>query len=244
MGLVSRDSAVSGNGQLISIGAPFSPATEAYRTLRTQVRSSSVDGTLRTLVVSSPNQLEGKSTTVANLGVVIAQTGKTVVLVDCDLRRPALHTLFGLPNEVGLTTALLGDGATLADCLQESGVDNLRILTSGPLPPHPSELLASEKMRQAIEQLEREADLVLFDTPPALPFTDATVLAVRAKNVLLVVEVGRTRRGALRRVAEMMRQGGAWVLGVALNRAPREQMAGYGYYYSQRSERGRRWPKG
>jgi succinoglycan biosynthesis transport protein ExoP len=224
----TKDGAAPNN--LIAAHEPHSLVTEAYRNLRTNVRVSSVDEPLRTLVVTSPNASEGKTTTLANLGVVMAQAGNRVVLVDTDLRRSTLHKKFEVPNREGLTNALLEDEPVLDGWLRETEIENLRVLTSGPLPPNPSELLGSQKMRQLIERLKDEADIILFDTPPILMLSDASVLALETDGVLLIAEAGRTRRTTARQAVERLQQLGVNVVGVVLNRVRPQRAKGYGYY--------------
>jgi len=221
---------------LVTAHEPLSPATEAYRTVRTNVRVSSVDEPLRTLLVTSPNPSDGKTTLVANLGVVMAQAGNRVVLVDADLRRSTLHKHFGLPNREGLTNALLEDEAAPDGWLRETEIENLRVLTSGALPPNPSELLGSKKMRQLIERLLDEVDVILFDSPPTLLVTDASVLAMETDGVLLVAEAGRTRRTAAQQTVEQLQQLGANIIGVVLNGVPVPRSKDY-YYYEYHHQR-------
>ncbi len=235
--------------ELFALSEARSPVGEAYRTLRTNLQFSSLDRPLRCLVVTSALATEGKTTTVANLAVVMAQGGKRVVLVDADLRRPSVHRVFGLPNRGGLTDALVQELAALNGFLQDTGVENLRVLTSGPIPPNPQELLASQRMEELLHRLQSEADIVLIDTPPSLVVADANVLAARTDGVVLVVNADRTRRVAVQQATEDLRQVGANLLGGVLNMVDirRGRGAGYysyhGYYYSQyygEQEAGRR----
>ena len=218
--------------KLITVDHPLSPTSEAYRVLRTNLEFSSLDKPLRTLLVTSPNPTEGKSTTVSNLATVMAQAGKRVIAVDADLRRPVLHRAFAVPNDDGLTNVLLDEGLNLDGRLRpvETGVENLYVLTSGPLPPNPSELLNSRRMLALIEQLKEKADIVIFDSPPSLTVADASVLATRTDGVLVVVEAGRTRKNLAREGVEALRQVGANLLGVVLNQL-RAGRGGYYYYY-------------
>lgn len=235
--------------KLITVHHPKSPISEAYRMLRTNLQFSSLDKPLRTLVVTSPNPVEGKSTTVANLGVVMAQAGMRVVLVDADLRRPVLHRFFELKNDQGLTTLLFDEGTSLDGYLKLTAVDNLQVLSTGPLPPNPSELLGSRRMATLIERLREEADVVLFDSPPSLAVTDASVLATQTDGVLLVTDAGRTRRSLAKQSVERFQQVGANLLGVVLNRIrPGRGGYHYAYYYyyygngrERRRGRLRRW---
>ncbi|MER2598782.1 MAG: polysaccharide biosynthesis tyrosine autokinase [Caldilineales bacterium] len=217
--------------QLIAADKPQSPFTESYRTLRTNIQFSSLDKPLQRLMITSASPGEGKSTTAANLAVVMAQSGKRTVLVDTDLRRPVIHQIFGLPNAVGVTSALLQpEGSDLGPFLQPTAVENLAILSSGPQPPNPSELLGSHRMSELISELGHYADVLVFDSPPTLAVTDAAVLARQMDGVLLVVESSKTREVAARRAAQGLLKVNANVLGVAVNRIP-YRMAGSHYYY-------------
>lgn len=227
--------------KLITIRHPKAAISEAYRVLRTNLQFSSLDKPLKSLVVTSPNPVEGKSTTVANLAVVMAQAGKRVILVDADLRRPALHRLFRLPNDRGLTDLLLDSRQALDGHLQPTGVENLRLLSTGALPPNPSELLGSQRMAALVERLESEADAVLFDSPPSLAVADASVLATQTDGVLLVADAGRTRPNRAAEAVERLRQVGANLVGVALNRLRPERGDYYSYYYYSTDRRRRRW---
>jgi len=218
--------------QLIAWVQTKAPETEAYRTLRTNIQFSSVDKPVRTLLVTSSGPGEGKSTTAANLAVVMAQTGQKVILVDTDLRRPVVHKTFGVPNNVGITTALLaGQDVDLAAYVQPTEIENLTVLTSGPIPPNPSELLGSHRMAHVIEQLSQVADLVIFDTPPVLVVTDASVLGRQVDGVLLVADAGGTREQALVQTVGELRKTGVNILGIALNRLDSRSRGYYYYYY-------------
>jgi capsular exopolysaccharide synthesis family protein len=238
VGVVQRAAGESKDGRsdVFAISQSKSLVVEAYRTLRTNLQFSSLDAPLHSLVVTSAVATEGKTTTAANLAVVMAQAGRNVVLVDSDLRRPAAHKLFGIPNRTGLTTALVEDPEALNGYLQDTGVPNLRLLTAGPVPPNPQELLGSQRMEELLRKLEAEADMVVLDTPPTLVVADANVLAARADGVLVVVNTERTRRTAVQQAAEGLRQVGANMLGVVLNlvdtRRGRSSYYYYSYYYS------------
>ncbi len=222
---------------------PRSPIAEAYRVLRTNIQFGSVDKPVRSLLVTSVDSMEGKSTTVANLAVVMAQAGKRVVIVDADLRRPTQHKYFELPNDRGLTTALLDGQTPVCDHLQATGLDNLYLLSSGPLPPNPAELLGSQRMGQVIEELAKQADVLVFDSPPLLAVTDAALLARQLDGTLVVVDAGGTRRGSVARAFDALRASGAHVLGAALNRiipARSGYYHSYYYYHYYYSEDGQR----
>ncbi len=211
---------------LITLREPSSAAAEAYRTLRTNILFSSLDRPLHTLLVTSTAPNEGKSTTLANLAVTMAQAEQRVLVVDCDLRRPSLHSIFGMPNERGLTSALLEQGEGPLP-IQETSVPGLQLLPSGPLPPRPADLLGSRRMGVLIERLRAAADIVLFDTPPVVAVTDAAVLAPRVDGVLLVLQAGHTRRDRARQARQVLEKVKANIVGVVLNGARLEQ--GYSY---------------
>jgi non-specific protein-tyrosine kinase len=201
---------------LITVSEPRSPISEAYRTLRTNLDFASLDRALKTLVVTSAGVGEGKSTTLANLAVVSAQAGRKVILVDADLRRPTLHQIFGLDNEKGLTTVMVDDAALADPPLQETGVEDLSVLTSGPLPPNPAELMGSRRMEEVVAALAERADQVFFDTPPVVAVTDAAVLSTKVDGVLLVISAGKTRREYARTAVQRLDQIKARLVGTVL----------------------------
>lgn len=217
--------------KLIAANAPLSPIVEAYRVLRTNIRFSLIDRPLRTLMISSPNPTEGKSLTLANLAVVLAQAGLRVIVVDTDLRRPVLHKFFGLTNSHGLSDGILQENPGIVEHLQDTGIENLRLLASGPLPPNPAELLGSERMKGVIDELQRHADVVLFDSPPSLVVADAAVLGTRVDGVLMVNDAGRTRRREAARAVEALRRVNVNLLGVVLNRLSVGRGGYYHYHY-------------
>ena len=223
--------------KLMPIKQPRSPVAEAYRMLRTNLQFSDIDHPRRVLLMTSCGPLEGKSVTAANLSIVMAQSGKRVILVDADLRRPMQHKVFELEDAFGLTTILLNPSMPLDDVLQATSVPNLRVLTCGPIPPDPSELLSSKRMADVITTLRQEADIVIFDTPPALVVTDASALSTRADGVLLVVQAGRTRRTAAKQAKEALVAVGANIVGVVLNRLEVQHGSYYTYYTPTDEER-------
>ncbi len=217
--------------ELLMLSGNHSAASEAYRVLRTNLQFAAVDQPLRTLLVTSPAPSEGKSLTSANLAVALAQAGQRVVLVDADLHRPRLHRVFNLPNAAGLTSALLAEQPAADGLLQPAGDLPLRLLTSGPLPPNPTELLSSGRMRELLASLAADADIVVLDSPPVLILADAVVLSALADGVLMVVEAGRTRRQAAAKAAETLRNVKARLVGALINRAPTRGADAYYYYY-------------
>lgn len=235
LGGIARIEGEDNPSKVVTIRQPRSSNAEAFRMLRTNLQFSAIDHPLRTLMIASASPQEGKSLISANIAVAMAQSGKRVVLVDADLRRPTQHSLFELRNSVGLTTILFDAALHLEDVLQNTTVDNLRVITSGPIPPNPSEILGSKRMGNLIEALQEQADIVIFDSPPIMAAADAPVLATRLDGVLLVIVYGRTRRGLARRSHDALSAVGATVLGVVLNRLPNRGQ-GYGYYYTQEDQ--------
>ncbi len=220
-----------GDAVLVSVSDPTSAAAEAYRTLRTGVQFTRLDRPMRTLQVTSANATEGKTTTLANLAVALARAGERVVVVCCDLRRPRVHEFFGLTNEVGFTSVLLGK-KPLSGALQEvPGQPRLQLLASGPLPPNPSELLSSKRTVEVLTSLQGDTDIVLLDCPPVLPVTDALVLSGRVDATLLVAVAGATARAEVARTVELLRQVDAPLVGAVLNGVTDEGSYGYGYQY-------------
>ena len=180
--------------------------------------------------ITSANPQEGKSLTSANLAIAFAQSGQRVILVDADLRRPSQHKVFSLPNKAGLTTVLLDSSVPVSDVVQSVTVENLRVMTSGPLPPNPSEMVGSKRMEHFIDSLRHEADIVIFDSPPVLAVTDSIVLGTRVDGILLVVESGHTRHIQAQRSKEALTKVGAQLLGVVLNRVEVRSENYYSYY--------------
>ena len=220
--------------RVVSVTDPNSSAAEAYRTLRTSIQFAGLDRPLRVVQVTSPSAAEGKTTTLANLGVALASAGQRVVVVCCDLRRPRIHEFFGLDNAIGFTSALLGD-TSLAGALQRvPDVDRLYVMASGPPPPNPSELLSSRHTAEALTRLQTEADIVLVDTPPVLPVTDAAVMASRVDATIIVATAGVTTRRQLTRAVELLRQVDAPLVGTVLNGVTGDVAYGYGYGYGYR----------
>jgi capsular exopolysaccharide synthesis family protein len=206
---------------LITLTDPRSPAAEAYRTLRTNLTFAALDKPIETLVVTSAASGAGKSTVLANLAVTMAQGERRTILVDADLRRPALHEIFGIANERGLTTMIVEEAALEDPRLVDVGVDNLWLMPSGPLPPNPADLLGSQRMEQAIAALKAHADVVLFNAPPVISVTDAVVLGTKVDGVLLVVSAGRSRRDHAERAKELLERVHVRIVGAVLNDAPR-----------------------
>ena len=217
---------------LITVADPRSPVSEAYRTLRTNLDFSSLDKPIKTMLITSAGPEEGKSTVLANLAVATAQAGRKVILVDCDLRRPTLHQIFNLRNDVGLTTMVVNDAAMESPPLQDTGVEGLQLVSSGPLPPNPSELLGSRRMEEIIAAFLERADVVLFDAPPVVAVTDAAVLATKVDGVLLVINAGGTKRDYARAAKARLEKVNANLLGAVLNNV-RFDVSLHRYYAAQ-----------
>jgi len=207
---------------------PKSAVAEGFRTLRTNLQFLSADRPLRTLVISSSAPSEGKSTVAVNLAISMAQMDQRVILVDCDLRRPTLHRTFGLNSSPGLCNFLAGK-AKLEEILRESSIPDLRLITAGPVPPMPAELLGSHRMKELLATLAEQADTVIIDTPPSIAVTDATLLSVISDGVILVVSCGKTTRDQAKTALLTLEKAGVTPLGVVMNMVDRRR--GYGYYY-------------
>lgn len=208
---------------------PKSPISEQYRTLRTNLQFSSVDENLKSITITSSDPAAGKSMTAANLAVVYAQQGKKTLIVDADMRKPTVHYTFRLNNLQGLSNVLIGE-ATIHDTVVQTDIDNLHALSSGPIPPNPSELLASNRMVKIIEEIYELYDFVIFDSPPALVVTDAKVLANITDGVILVVRSGVSRVEDSEKTIQLLNDGQSKVLGVVLNDRDKTK-TNYAYYY-------------
>lgn len=230
-GVRSGDVAVPG---IVTITHPRSVIAEAYRDLRTALSFARLDDPIRSLLVTSSGPGEGKSTTVANLAVTMALAGSTVVVVDADLRRASIDRQFGLSNQFGLTNALF-DPDNLKLYVRSTPVERLRVLTSGPLPPNPSELLGSARMKRVLDELRDANDVVILDTPPVGSVSDALVLCPKVDGVILVVHAGGLPRDVVQRVKTRLDSAKAKLLGVVLNKVDIEREQPYYYYYNYSS---------
>lgn len=234
--------------KLISLIDPKSPITEAFRTLRTNIQFSSIDKVLKTIVITSSTSNEGKSTVAANLAGTIAQGDKKVLLLDCDLRKPKVHKVFGLDNSEGLTNILVGN-KTLEDVAYKYGnLENFSIITSGPIPPNPAELIGSKSMKSFLQEAEENFDMIIIDTPPVGVVTDSAVLSTIVDGIIIVASVGQTEVGDITRGKGLLDKVKSNIIGTVLNKVP---IGGksyykygyykyYGYYGEEDNKRGKR----
>ena len=216
---------------LVTQNDPKNPEAEAYRVIRTGIQFAQAGKELQTIALTSCTPNEGKSTTIANLAVVLTQAGKSVLLIDCDMRNPTVHKNFNLSNKMGLSSCI-SMGTAVADAVQATGIKGLDALTAGVIPPNPSELLGSERMKNILQRAKEEYDYVLIDTPPVLPVTDSLVLGSMVDGLILVIDSGEIKVEMARDVKNQLVHAGANILGVVLNKVRSEHHGyGYGYYY-------------
>ncbi len=209
---------------------PKSPISEQYRTIRTNLQFSSIDDEMKKILVTSSAPAEGKSSTVANLAIVFAQQGKKVLLVDGDMRKPTVHYTFRVDNRRGLSSVLVGE-TTLEDSINKTDIPELDILTCGPIPPNPSELLGSKAMQRVVDRACEYYDMILFDTPPVLAVTDAQILANVCDGSILVLRSKQTDYEAAQKARDLLQPAKAKLLGAVLNDREMKKGSDYHYYY-------------
>ena len=215
---------------LIANKDPKSPVSEAYRTIRTNIKFANVSGKeLKTIMLTSAEPNEGKSTTISNLAAVMAQSGNRVLVVDCDMRDPTQHKIFQVSNH-GLSDCISARDNVMS-YVQQTEVDNLYVLTAGPIVPNPSEILGSQVMIDILKAVEESFDYVLVDTPPVLPVTDAAVVGGIVDGVILVIASGSTSPANAKEAKARLEKGGARILGAVLNKVDVAHSHSYGYYY-------------
>ena len=216
---------------LVTQNDPKNPAAEAYRVIRTSIQFAQAGKELKTIALTSCTPNEGKSTTVANLAIVLTQAGKSVLIMDCDMRNPTVHKNFNLSNKVGLSSCI-SMGTAVDDAVQATAIEGLDALTAGVIPPNPSELLGSERMQNILQRAKGEYDYVLIDTPPVLPVADSLVLCRMVDGLIMVIDSGEVKVEMAREVKHQLVHAGANILGVVLNKVRSEHHGyGYGYYY-------------
>jgi len=219
------------SSKLIVKEKPKSPVSEQYRTIRTNIEFSMVDKDLKTIICTSANPSEGKSTTITNLATTFAQQNKKVLFVDADLRKPTAHRRFQLGNQVGLTSVLT-KRLNLEEAISLTNVENLWLLPSGPIPPNPAELLGSKSMRELIEEAAEAFDLIVFDAPPVLAVTDAQILGNICDGALLVVKSNSTEKEELQKAKDLLDKANVNIIGAILNGIEQEE-TNYYYYYGK-----------
>jgi len=218
------------NHNLITVINPKSPISEAYRSLRTNIQFSAIDQQMKVLMVASARAGEGKTTTITNLAITYAQEGKKVLLIDADLRKPSLHHVFHQTNRVGLTSLLLNQHL-LTEVIRDTSVENLSMITSGPIPPNPSEILGSQRMQVLLEELKDMYDIILFDTPPVLAVADSLIVSSFCNGVILVIHAGKVKKELVKKAKANLDHVKARILGVVLNNNDRSNTAEGQYYY-------------
>ncbi|GAA0367769.1 CpsD/CapB family tyrosine-protein kinase [Bacillus horti] len=218
---------------IITQEEPKSPISEAFRTLRTNIQFSSLkQQEIRSMMVTSSGPNEGKSTVSANLAVVFAQSGKKTLFIDADLRKPTVHHTFRLNNREGLTNILTGQ-RELEQVCKETSIKHLNVLTAGPIPPNPAELISSKAMDMFINEACESYDMILFDTPPLIAVTDAQILSSKLDGVVLVLNSGKTNRDMGLKAKGLLEKVDARILGCVLNNRKLEKNHDYYYYYGK-----------
>ena len=215
---------------IISDRDPKDYMCESYRTVRNSIKFVSLDRHLNTLLITSPTEGEGKTTTAVNLGISITSEGKKVLLIDTDLRRPAIHSVFGTLNSIGVTT-ILAEEAKPEDAIKKTDIEGLSLLTSGPVPPDPGRMVESAKMARLIKNLAQQYDIVILDSPPILVANDAIVLAGYVDTSILILESGKITRRALSQAEELLKRANIQPVGAILNKSKIEKGSYYYYYY-------------
>lgn len=215
---------------LITVTKPNSVIAEQFRTIRTNIQFSMIDKNLKTIIFTSSGPYEGKSTVAANIASVFSDQGKRVCLIDADMRKPTVFKTFGLQNSIGLSSLITSRELTVRSVAQRVEEVGLDIITSGPIPPNPSELLNSNRMNEVIRELEQEYDLILFDMPPVVSVTDAQVMATKTDGVVFVVRRGIAYTDDVKHAKELLDMVHANVLGVVFNGAEKKTDRSYAYY--------------
>ncbi len=220
--------------KLVALHHKKSPATEAFRTIRTNLQFMSPDKELKVIMVTGSEAGFGKSTVASNLALTFSMTGQKTLLIDTDMRKPMLHKLFDLPNFQGLSSYLAGDQDEIEDLIQECKHSGTFLLPAGPIPPNPSEMLNSKKMEDLIKKCKKESAITIIDAPPLLPVTDALLLSQKVDGVIMVAETNQTKKEVFTKGIERLQQVNANILGTILNKYPVNKSSYYtyeNYYY-------------
>ncbi|KTE93862.1 capsular biosynthesis protein [Desulfitobacterium hafniense] len=213
-----------------TLANPKSTVSEAYRTLRTNIQFANVDNVIKKILFTSAGPGEGKSSTVANLAVSIAQSGKSVLIIDGDLRNPTQHKIFNVPNTHGLSTTLVEEIHSLTHSVK-TFTEGLELLPAGPIPPNPAELLGSKKMKQLLFDAAKAYDIILIDSPPTIAVTDSSVLAQSVDGVVLILAAGEVKQEYALRAKEQLEKVGAKIIGTVINKVELKTKEHYYYYY-------------
>lgn len=220
----------TGPRDLVIIDEPKSPVSEQFRTIRTNITYSSIDTEIKSVLFTSATPNAGKSTTAANVAVAYAQSGKKTLILDADLRRPTMHYTFEMNNQRGLSTAIVNE-MEVEEMVRPTDIDNLDVITSGPIPPNPSELIASNKMAQFFKILTLQYDMVIVDSPPILAVTDGQLLSKLVDGTIMVTDVEQNNRDVLTQAKELLHKADASITGVVLNNKKMDTDNNYYYYY-------------
>lgn len=220
--------------KIITVSSPSSVNTEQFNTIRTNIQFSNADKEVKSLMVTSAMASEGKSTVTTNLAVTFARQGKKVVLLDADFRRPTINATFDLHGKQGVTNFLTEHTINIGDILYASSVKNLYVIPSGPIPPNPSELIGSNRMKKLISSLSEQADIVIYDAPPVLSVTDAQILSVRVDGTVLVVRDNYSEKESVSRAVDLVHHVGGKIIGTILNDVKASSNGYYGYYGENR----------
>lgn len=220
---------------IVTYKSPKDPISEAFRNMRTNITFSDIDNEIKVLTITSAGKGEGKSTIMANYAVALAQSNKRILIMDCDMRRPRVHRLFERNNRVGLSNILVRE-VDIADAIQRTEVEGLHLISSGPIPPNPSEMLGSRRMAELVSLLKESYDYVLIDAPPVGVVTDAAVLSRVTDGFILVTALEVTNKEGIKLAIANIENVGGHIVGVVANNTPTNKRSGYYYYYSAYEE--------
>ena len=246
MGLFRKDKNQDANTmetgvKMITVTDPTSVDTEQFNTIRTNIKFSNVDKDYKTLMVTSSNMSEGKSTVSANIDTAFAKQGLHTLLVDSDLRRPTINATFGIDNPQGLSNYLSERNFDINSIIYKTSVKNLYVMPSGPIPPNPSELIGSKRMAELIKKLSEQLDLVIFDAPPVLSVTDAQIVSTNVDGTILVVRANKTEKNAVKEAVRLIKQVGGHIIGTVLNDVEVKGSGYYGYYGYSKDSKKKKW---